>query len=197
MPIFHSTGIFLTQFLFSSTFSTSDIQSTTPTYIDNIPLISTRVDDSIQYKQYYQNENEQDDDIIGEEVRPAPIDSTMDAQMQALHALRQDHTYVQLTEMLDTSESTSIAGATSLSVSSTATTTIVTQSSSATVSGITLSTSIALATVATADSSPNGVSAVIELKNSLNSSSPVVSNSVKSATPLNIPFLYNITSIGN
>lgn len=36
-----------------------------------------------------------DDDIIGEEVRPKPIDSSMDSRMQALHALLQDHTYVQ------------------------------------------------------------------------------------------------------
>lgn len=35
-----------------------------------------------------------DDDIIGEEVRPKPIDGSMDLRMQALHALLQDHTYV-------------------------------------------------------------------------------------------------------
>lgn len=69
--------------------NTSDIQSTTSTFVDNIPLVSTRGDDS------YSNANDLDDDIIGEEVRPKPIDSSMDAKMQALHALLQDHTYVQ------------------------------------------------------------------------------------------------------
>lgn len=84
----------------SCIFSTSDIQSTTSTFIDNIPLISTRGDDSIQYQQHQQNQNDQDDDIIGEEVRPSPIDSTMDVRMQALHALLQDHTYVQMPNKL-------------------------------------------------------------------------------------------------
>lgn len=69
--------------------NTSDIQSTTSTFVDNIPLVSTRGDES------YSNANDLDDDIIGEEVRPKPIDSSMDAKMQALHALLQDHTYVQ------------------------------------------------------------------------------------------------------
>lgn len=69
--------------------STSDIQSTTSTFVDNIPLVSTRGDES------YSNANDLDDDIIGEEVRPKPIDSSMDSKMQALHALLQDHTYVQ------------------------------------------------------------------------------------------------------
>lgn len=70
--------------------STSDIQSTTSTFVDNIPLISARTDESTGYQSH------QDEDIIGEEVRPLPIDSSMDAQMRALHALLQDHTYVQL-----------------------------------------------------------------------------------------------------
>lgn len=71
--------------------STSDIQSTTSTFFDNIPvpLVSARGDES------HLTLNEQDDDIIGEEVRPTPIDSSMDAKMRALHALLQDHTYVQ------------------------------------------------------------------------------------------------------
>lgn len=70
-------------------YSTSDIQSTTSTFVDNIPLVSARGDES------YSNTNDLDDDIIGEEVRPKPIDSSMDSKMQALHALLQDHTYVQ------------------------------------------------------------------------------------------------------
>lgn len=71
--------------------STSDIQSTTSTFVDNIPLISARTDEASGYQQHGQ-----DDDIIGEEVRPLPIDSSMDSRMRALHALLQDHTYVQL-----------------------------------------------------------------------------------------------------
>lgn len=43
----------------------------------------------------YSNANDLDDDIIGEEVRPKPIDSSLDMRIQALHALLQDHTYVQ------------------------------------------------------------------------------------------------------
>lgn len=74
--------------------STSDIQSSTSTLVDNIPLISARGDDSRQ------NQNDQDDDIISEEVRPLPIDCTMDVRMQALHALLQDHTYVQMPKKL-------------------------------------------------------------------------------------------------
>lgn len=69
--------------------STSDIQTTTSTFVDNIPLVSARGEES------YSNTNDMDDDIIGEEVRPKPIDSSMDVRMQALHALLQDHTYVQ------------------------------------------------------------------------------------------------------
>lgn len=69
--------------------STSDIQTTTSTSVDNIPLVSARGEEG------YTNANDMDDDIIGEEVRPKPIDSTMDVRMQALHALLQDHTYVQ------------------------------------------------------------------------------------------------------
>lgn len=75
--------------------STSDIQSTTSTFVDNIPLISARTDDASGYQQHG-GTNDQDDDIIGEEVRPLPIDSSMDSRMRALHALLQDHTYVQL-----------------------------------------------------------------------------------------------------
>lgn len=71
--------------------NTSDIQSTTSTFVDNIPLVSARGDDH-----YNSNANDQDDDIIGEEVRPLPIDSSMDARMRALHTLLQDHTYVQM-----------------------------------------------------------------------------------------------------
>ncbi|XP_031630526.1 inactive histone-lysine N-methyltransferase 2E isoform X2 [Contarinia nasturtii] len=69
--------------------NTSDIQSTTSTFVDNIPLVSARGDES------YSNSNDMEDDIIGEEVRPKPIDASMDSRMRALHALLQDHTYVQ------------------------------------------------------------------------------------------------------
>lgn len=73
--------------------STSDIQSTTSPFAANIPvpLITTRVED------YQGNANDNDDDIIGEEVRPLPIDGSMDARSRALQALLQDHTYVQNT----------------------------------------------------------------------------------------------------
>lgn len=57
-------------------------------------MISARGDDSRQHQ------NDQDDDIISEEVRPLPIDCTMDVRMQALHALLQDHTYVQMPKKL-------------------------------------------------------------------------------------------------
>lgn len=50
----------------------------------------------MHYQQHNSNANDQDDDIIGEEVRPLPIDSSMDKRMQALHALLQDHTYVSI-----------------------------------------------------------------------------------------------------
>lgn len=78
---------------FVSIFSTSDIQSTSTTFSDNIPvpLIPTRVED------YQANANDQDDDIIGEEVRPLPIDSSVDSRTRALQAFLQDHTYVQNT----------------------------------------------------------------------------------------------------
>lgn len=48
------------------------------------------------------NQNDQEDDIIGEEVRPSPIDTTLDVRLQALHALLQDHTYVQMPKQLST-----------------------------------------------------------------------------------------------
>lgn len=82
-------------FRFLSFHSTSDIQSTTSTFVDNIPLISARTDEAFGYQQHG-GANEQDDDMIGEEVRPLPIDSSMDSRMRALHALLQDHTYAQL-----------------------------------------------------------------------------------------------------
>lgn len=156
-------------------------------------MISTRVDDSIQYKQYCQNDNEQDDDIIGEEVRPTPIDSTMDAQMQALHALLLDHTYVQLPDTVDASGTTSNAGSTNLPSSSPAATAILPQSS-ASASGITLST---LSTLSTVVESQNCIPIATESKNCPTSSSPAVSNSTKSATTSNIPFTYGIASISN
>lgn len=53
-----------------------------------MPLLPTRVED------YQSNANDQDDDIIGEEVRPLPIDSSVDARTRALQAFLQDHTYV-------------------------------------------------------------------------------------------------------
>lgn len=80
----------------NSFLSTSDVQSTTSTFSDNIPvpLIAAHIDDS------QANSNDQDEDIIGEEVRPLPIDSSMDARTRALQAFLQDHTYVQITVCL-------------------------------------------------------------------------------------------------
>lgn len=46
---------------------------------------------------YQANTNETDDDIIGEEVRPQPIDISLDGRSRALQALLLDHTYVQNT----------------------------------------------------------------------------------------------------
>lgn len=77
--------------------STCDIQSSTTTFIDNIPLISTRSDTSS-----YHQQTDQDDDIIGEEVRPAPV-TTMDERFRTLHVVLQDHSYsyLQLPERIE------------------------------------------------------------------------------------------------
>ena len=70
-------------------FSTCDIQSSTTTFIDNIPLISTRGDSSS-----CQQHHEQDDDIIGEEVRPQPPPvNHFDSRSELLYSVLQDHTY--------------------------------------------------------------------------------------------------------
>lgn len=66
--------------------STCDIQSSTTTFIDNIPL-PTRSDTTSYHRQ-----TDQDDDIIGEEVRPTPV-TTMDERLRTLHAVLQDHSY--------------------------------------------------------------------------------------------------------
>lgn len=63
--------------------------------MDNIPLVSARTDD-LANSQHQGGANDQDDELIGEEVRPLPIDRSMDARLQALHAILQDHTYVLL-----------------------------------------------------------------------------------------------------
>lgn len=68
-------------------FSTCDIQSSTTTFIDNIPLISTRGDSTS-----YQQPLDHDDDIIGEEVRPSPV-NTLDTRLQSVYAILNDHTY--------------------------------------------------------------------------------------------------------
>lgn len=68
--------------------STCDVQSSTTTFIDNIPLTSTRNDPSS-----YQQHTDQDDDIIGEEIRPTPV-NTMDVRIRTVHAVQHDHTYI-------------------------------------------------------------------------------------------------------
>lgn len=50
---------------------------------------------------YQANANDNDDDIIGEEVRPLPIDISMDGRSRALQAILLDHTYVQNTVSLE------------------------------------------------------------------------------------------------
>lgn len=113
----HSSLLFPYIFPFISIRSTSDIQSTPSSFTDNIPLISTRGDD------YQQQNQDQEDDIIGEEVRPSPIDTTMDSRMQALHALLQDHTYVQMPKKVPTIAATATATASTPTPNATSATT--------------------------------------------------------------------------
>lgn len=84
-----------------SCYSTSDIQAPSSTFADNIPLnIPQRGEDLLHYQQYQSNSNEQDEDIIGEEVRPSPIEFSVDSHLRALHALLQDHTYSQMPKQM-------------------------------------------------------------------------------------------------
>lgn len=78
-------------------------------------MISTRTDDASGYQQHG-NANDQDDDIIGEEVRPLPIDSSMDSRMRALHALLQDHTYVQWPKKAAMTATVSVTNVSSVAV---------------------------------------------------------------------------------
>lgn len=104
----------------SPIFSTCDIQSATSTFIDNIPLTtstsrgdigafnhhlavsaSNNNSSSITYHSNHPNTNNAEDnyadhsdaDLIGEECRPGPINTLLDARSQALYAVLQDHTY--------------------------------------------------------------------------------------------------------
>lgn len=91
----------------SRLYSTCEIQSSSSSFTDNIPLISTRGDtlslggaqfnNSAYHTQTGQHQTggqpDHDDDIIGEEVRPPPVSSTLDAKLQILYAISQDHNY--------------------------------------------------------------------------------------------------------
>lgn len=61
--------------------SNSDLQTTTSTFVDNVPLILERSKEGSSSTYVIDT----DDDCIGEVVRPKPIDSSMDARIQALH----------------------------------------------------------------------------------------------------------------
>ncbi|KAJ6646257.1 Inactive histone-lysine N-methyltransferase 2E [Pseudolycoriella hygida] len=67
--------------------NTCDIQSSTATFIDNIPLVSTRGDTSVTY-----NTHDQDEDVVGEETRPKPI-SSVDPIIKSLYGILNDHNY--------------------------------------------------------------------------------------------------------
>lgn len=68
-------------------YSTCDIQSSTATFIDNIPLVSTRGDPTVTY-----NSHDQDEDFVGEETRPKPI-SSLDPHLKSLYGFLNDHNY--------------------------------------------------------------------------------------------------------
>lgn len=68
--------------------SSCDLSSTTTTFIDNIPLTSTRGDNI----PHGQRAGEDDDELIGEEVRPAPM-NVADGKVHLLQVIVQDHTY--------------------------------------------------------------------------------------------------------
>lgn len=63
-------------------------------------MIPQRCEDLLHYQQSHGYSNEQDEDIIGEEVRPSPIEFSIDSNMRALHALLQDHTYSHMPKQL-------------------------------------------------------------------------------------------------
>ncbi|XP_037031288.1 uncharacterized protein LOC119070877 [Bradysia coprophila] len=67
--------------------NTCDIQSSTATFIDNIPLVSTRGDPSVTYTSH-----DQDEDFVGEETRPKPI-SSVDPHLKSLYGFLNDHNY--------------------------------------------------------------------------------------------------------
>lgn len=174
-------------------------------------MISTRGDDQ-------PNQNDQEDDIIGEEVRPLPIDGTMDIRMQALHALLQDHTYVQMPKKVSTiTTATSVTVSTSGVIASTPSSTLVSTASVSTVPSPVSklqSPSKALDSSHTQSilSSPSkdfvgnamvnrtkvsivNATAVSSVTNSISSVAPMP-NIAKSGPTLNIPFSYDVPSNG-
>jgi hypothetical protein len=72
---------------------TEPVESQTiTTFIDNIPLTSSRNDSRVEFEANKWNQTEHDEEMIGVEIRPQPV-NTSDLKILSLHAVLQDHTY--------------------------------------------------------------------------------------------------------